>query len=585
HRIDLGRIGFDITKPNGDKVMRNDFSHIHQTLNLWTGIIHSHFEVDGEPVDVQTIAHQKKDQISVKVKSPLISEGRLNISFRFAYAAGKWGRASDWNSPKKHQTKLFHVNSNQDIIKHTLDSTQTSYYASVIWKGRASIKQQKIHSYDLIPSRKSKNNTLSFSCLFTKSKPAADSISDFQATRENSIKQWKKFWTSGGAIDLSGSTAPQAKELERRIVLSQYLTKIQCDGPMPPQETGLTYDSWYGKFHLEMHLWHAAQFALWNRIGLLEKSLNWYKKIEGQARKIAKRQGFKGIRWPKMVGPDGRESPSGVNPFIIWQEPHIIYFANLCYRAHPNKKTLEKYKNLVFQTADFMASYAHRNKKTGKYVLGPDLMPAQEKFNPRKVINPSFELAYWYWGLQTAQKWRKRLGLPPKAKWDSVLDNLSALPQKNGVYLAAQSAPDSYTNPHYTVGHPEALMGLSFLPKTKMINLPTMRRTFNKIMQVWNWSKSWGWDFPMMAMTATRLGEPKKAIQALMMKEPKNRYLPDGNNYQRSNLRVYLPGNGALLMATAMMCTGWDGYNGPPNPGFPKNGKWVVHWEGLKQIP
>ena len=583
HRIDLGRIGFDITKTDGSSATMADFTHIHQELNLWTGIIHSHFEVDGEPVDVQTISHQNRDLIAVKVVSPLISQGRLKVNMRFAYAAGKWDQACDWNDPDKHQTILQHVNGHREIIEHILDSTR--YYVTITWNGSASVKQQKIHSYDLTPARNEADSTLTFTCLFSKIKSTGSAIPDFQQTKKNSIAQCKHFWTTGGAIDLSGSTDPLAKELERRIILSQYLTKIQCDGPWPPQETGLIYDSWYGKFHLEMHLWHAAQFALWNRIRLLEKSLDWYKKIEPRASKTAEMQGFKGVRWPKMTDPSGRESPSTIGPFLIWQEPHIIYFSELCYRAHPDKTTLEKYKNLVFQTADFMASYAHLDKKTGKYVLGPDLIPAQESFNPKTTINPAFELAYWYWGLSTAQKWRERLGMSRDAKWDSVLNNLSSLAVKDSVYLAAQSAPDSYTNPKYMRDHPDVLIGLSFLPKTKMIDLPTMRRTFAKVLKVWNWQETWGWDYPMMAMTATRLGEPEKAIDVLMMKEPKNTYLPDGNNYQRSNLRVYLPGNGALLMATAMMCTGWDGYNGPPNPGFPKNGKWVVHWEGLKKIP
>ena len=53
---------------------------------------------------------------------------------------------------------------------------------------------------------------------------------------------------------------------------------------MPPQETGLTVNSWYGKFHLEMHWWHAAHFALWNRTPLLEKSLGWYDRILPAAR-------------------------------------------------------------------------------------------------------------------------------------------------------------------------------------------------------------------------------------------------------------------------------------------------------------
>ena len=81
---------------------------------------------------------------------------------------------------------------------------------------------------------------------------------------------------SGGAIDFSGSTDARAYELERRVILSQYLTKVQCAGNFPPQETGLTYNSWFGKPHMEMYWWHAAHFALWNRTELLEKSLDWY---------------------------------------------------------------------------------------------------------------------------------------------------------------------------------------------------------------------------------------------------------------------------------------------------------------------
>ena len=35
------------------------------------------------------------------------------------------------------------------------------------------------------------------------------------------------------------------------------------------------------------------------------------------------------------------------------------------------------------------------------------------------------------------------------------------------------------------------------------------------------------------------------------MDSPKNIWLPNGHNWQRANLPVYLPGNGALLIAMA----------------------------------
>ena len=50
-----------------------------------------------------------------------------------------------------------------------------------------------------------------------------------------------------------------------------YLMAIQCAGSLPPQETGLTFNSWYGKFHLEMHWWHGVHFPLWGRAELFEK--------------------------------------------------------------------------------------------------------------------------------------------------------------------------------------------------------------------------------------------------------------------------------------------------------------------------
>ncbi len=80
------------------------------------------------------------------------------------------------------------------------------------------------------------------------------------------------------------------------------------------------------------------------------------------------------------------------------------------------------------------------------------------------------------------------------------------------------------------------------------------------------------------------MGEPENAVGALLMKQQKNTYLVSGHNYQDARLRLYLPGNGGLLMAVGMMCAGWDGST-HPNPGFPQDGNWNVRWEGLKPLP
>ncbi|SFE37300.1 hypothetical protein [Spirosoma endophyticum] len=580
HRLHLGQIGFGLTKADGSPVTPKDLQNVRQKLDLWTGEIRSHFELEGQPVDVLTVAHQSQDQIAVRVQSPLLKTGRLTLTFRFPYGSGDWENAIDWTSPQRHKSRLMSTTGHGALIERTLDTTR--YSVRIGWSGTASLTQPEKHQFVLKPT--SQSESFEMSCRFSP-KPGGQAIASFTETLTNSQQRWEKFWQTGGAIDLAGSTDPRAAELERRIVLSQYLTKIQCAGSAPPQETGLTYNSWYGKPHLEMHWWHAAHFAQWNRIDLLEKSLGWYRSVRRKAQAIATRQGFKGVRWPKMVDQTGNESPSTIAPFLIWQQPHFLYFAELCYRHHHNRAVLEKYKDLVFETADFMASYAYFDPAKKAYILGPGLIPAQERFKADDTYNPTYELAYWRWGLTVAQQWRQRLGLPRNKQWDDVLTKLSPLPVQDGLYLAAESAPDSYTFPAYMTDHPAVLGAYGFLPASSQLDVPTMQRTFDKIMNVWKWEETWGWDYPLVAMTAARLGKPKDAVDVLLMKVTKNTFLPNGHNYQRSNLRIYLPGNGGLLMAISMMCAGWDGYTGDPNPGFPKDGTWQVKWEGLKPMP
>ncbi len=146
-----------------------------------------------------------------------------------------------------------------------------------------------------------------------------------------------------------------------------------------------------------MHWWHAVHYAQWGRIELMEKSLDWYFKVADKAFALAKRQGFDGFRWQKMTDNDGNESPSSVGAFLIWQQPHFIYMAELLYRSKPTSQVLNKYKDLAFATADFMASFPSYNAQTKKYNLGKGLIPAQECFDAVKTFNPTYELAYWSW--------------------------------------------------------------------------------------------------------------------------------------------------------------------------------------------
>jgi len=353
---------------------------------------------------------------------------------------------------------------------------------------------------------------------------------------------------------------------------------------MPPQETGLTCSSWYGKHHTEMVWWHMAHFVQWGRDSATVDTLRWFDHVMPRAQQTARERGLSGARWSKMVGPDGRESPGG-NPLIAWNQPHPIYLAELLYRANPGSALLDQWKDVVFETAECMASMLHLDAATGRYVLGPPLWIAQEIYDKKRSQNPTYELAYWSYGLQVAQKWRERLGLPRNPAWDARIDKLSALPQRKGLYVAMESIPDTWENPASRNDHPSFLMAMGQLPGWG-VDREVMRRSLLATLSQWDWeTKIWGWDYPMIAMTAARLGETQAAVDILFKDLPNNRYLPNGHCPQRQDLGVYLPANGALLSAVALMVAGWDGAPAGPAPGFPKNGKWKIRAEGLRPLP
>jgi hypothetical protein len=230
---------------------------------------------------------------------------------------------------------------------------------------------------------------------------------------------------------------------------------------------------------------------------------------------------------------------------------------------------------MVFGTADFMASFVAYDSIKRQYILPSPIIPAQERFRPETTINPTFELVYWYWGLNTAIQWAERLKVEVPEKWIQVRDNLTPLPVKDSLYLFTGDATDSYTNDRYLTDHPMVLGCLGMMPETKMVNKIIMQNTFDTILNRWFWEDTWGWDFPLAAMTAAELGRANQAIDFLFMDIQTNTYLLNGHNYQEERLPIYLPGNGALLTAVAKMCI---------NDQFPKDGNWNVKWENLNEL-
>ena len=628
HRLNLGTIGLEFSKPDPanagqlQKLPLKSLTDIHQELKLYDGVIESSYKVLGEPVEVTTACLPNRDAMLYRVKTSLLKDRRAAVTLRFSYPTGKHADdANDWQKPGRHTSKIVKQGDNYAVIERALDDAR--YYVTLRWSGKATFTECDRHDFALTTT----DDILTFCADYSKEdKGVAMQTFIFEQDLKGVIKHWNRWWREGAIVDFSHCTDPRAKELERRVVLSQYLTQINCANNMPPQETGLTYNSWFGRPHLEMTWWHMVDFALWNRPEVLEQVLNWYNTAAyPEAKKIAKRQGFKGIRWMKMTDPWAGEAPSNTGSFLIWQQPHYIYMAEELYRAKPSKETLSKYSQQVEETAEFMADFVSKiparpgkskNVAAKYYLQGATAM--QESMSKDFSYNHPFELAYWQYGLKVANNWRERLGKERNKQWDDIINGLSTLPEKDGIYtaglpkgktdnlksfdpfdavasgakpvLATETFDEKCRNDHPAVLGacgllPSGVTSYQSAPSHPLYTQEKMTATLNWVMKNWNWQTTWGWDYGMVAMTAARLNQPETALQALLIDTQKNTYLKNGHNFQTADrLRLYLPGNGALLTAVAMMCAGWDGCQLGLNPGFPKNGQWDVRWEGLQRM-
>ncbi|OBZ77833.1 hypothetical protein A0H81_02150 [Grifola frondosa] len=526
-------------------VTEADLSGVRQELDLWTGTLESRFMLDGQAVVVRTYAAQSGGAIGITVESQLVQQGGLGLFLDFPWNDGSQKFEApfvgEWNMTANHTTELrtgegLGINVHAQI-NHTLDAA--TFVTSVGGGDAFSISRDSpdAHRYTVLPAR-GQATSFSIAVSYGLSPPASMmTVNDIVA---------------------ESTQRPTRDELQRRIILSRYLMRVNEAGHTPPQESGLVNNGWYGKFHMEMYFWHSAHWALWNNWDLLNRSNSVYTRYMPTAIERAQvQEGYStGARWSKMTDPQDA-LPQGRSTIRV---------------PRPSTRaTLEAWRAVVRVTADWMAAFARRNASTGFFDLGPPMYVVSEDTNPNVTRNPAFELAYWRFGLERAQTWVERLGEEVPDAWTDVREHLAPVPVENGLYAVYEGIEsDFWTTTAYTNDHP-ALVGLyGWLPKTANVSIEIANATAEKVWTSWNISNCWGWDFPMLAMSAARNGEMEKAIEWLL--HPFFQF--DDVGMPVGGVRVptpYFPGAGALLYAVAMMAAGWDGST-TPAPGFPTDG-------------
>lgn len=128
---------------------------------------------------------------------------------------------------------------------------------------------------------------------------------------------------------------------------------------------------------------------------------------------------------------------------------HLLHLLELLHGALLEARRawlVTRFAELVEDTARFMASFVE--VRSGTYHVPAPVMPAQQFYDARATEDPTFELAYWWYGLEIAQSWRERLGLERDERWRHIRDNLAAPHRKDGLCTAVATEPHLRRDDH-----------------------------------------------------------------------------------------------------------------------------------------
>lgn len=477
----------------------NNIKDVKQELDLYKGIVTSSFNYKEKINKTISFIYQDHDEFNFKLQSD-----NLNLALKFNYP-----------SYTKNGYRL-------DILPNVLvkEDRITLLYDD---KNSLSFKLKSSSNYQIV------ENTLIFDDNNVSFSLALDEIKEGKLLDE--------FWKCDNGIIIDN------EELVKKMVLSKYLLHVNSTGIYPPQESGLTYNCWNSKFHLEMHLIHSLWNIYNNHVGDLVKSFDYYLSIMPSSLKRASLNGYKGLRSPKMTGPDGEDSPSNIGPLLIWQAPHILFMLQEIYYLYNKENIIKKYEPLISGTIDFMISFL--TLKDSKYQMLDPLLEACESIPLDRCQNPSFELEYWRYTLERQPKIDTVLYGHQRYDYLDITSKIITPKEDDGIYLKTYGVIDKYD---LYKDHPTEGFLMSFF-KSKIVDKEKMVKTIDYILKNMDLSSYWGWDFPFLGLSLLNCGEIEKSIEVTQLNTINNQYLYNGyNTSPRDDLKAYLPGNGAFLI-------------------------------------
>lgn len=498
------------------KIELEDVSHTHQCLNIYDGFIKSTFDYQNHLIETYVMVDEVNPVFRFEIKN---AKG-LEIKIFFPKSS------CEFLGSKYPLLDSFSLDENH-LIRHT----EHEFFDAYFHTNMAITKNSEYISLKIM------DEAAYFEIAISE---------DIRYQKEKSFFNRIKCSLLKASDDI---TKEECMELNRRMVLSIYLLKVNSCGTFPAQETGLTCNSWNSKFHLEMHPLHSLWLAKYGLEDILIKQLKYYRTILSRAKNRALYQGYLGARFPKMTSPLGEDSPSNIGPLLLWQQPHFILMLDACFKATQNISLIEENMDILNEVILFLESFVYLGSD-GSYHLDYPVIPAQECFDPKKTRDPIFEVEYVRFAFKKMIDWYERLDKEVPRVWHDIVNKMILPASDDIVYLACHDAQGKETYESFAYDHPLVVMPYSFI-KSDRIDKNKMKNTLNHVLETYDLKSLWGWDFPMLALTALHLGMKKEAKELLLMDTPKNKFLKNGHNEQakRLDLPLYLPGNGAFLLA------------------------------------
>jgi len=236
NRVNLGRIGLAFMDDAGMvlNVTESDLDNTTQTLDLWSGVITSTFSFRGTIATVKVSSADSSDAIAIHLDSKLVNEGRVGIFLDFPWCDGTAKFSAPfvgrYDVPSNHTTTLK-TSALKAVVEHQLDAAN---FVTTIAGNSFDVKRVDpiAHRY-LISNPRNREFSLTISFGLSEQKVNLDAKQVF----EESKQAWEEYWSNNGFIDLlTDSKDSRADELQRRIILSRYLMRVNEAGDTPPQE-------------------------------------------------------------------------------------------------------------------------------------------------------------------------------------------------------------------------------------------------------------------------------------------------------------------------------------------------------------